>query len=482
MINLYDIAYRIALTASAPVWLARQSSRQKVLTALRQRTGRALPAIAPGARGTILIHAVSLGEMNATRALIVKLRESRPDLQFVVSATTDTGYARGQELYGPAKDVEVIRYPLDFSAAVIRVLDHVKPDVVVLMELEVWPNFVKRCKQRDIPVVLANARLTPTSYRNYRLAGPLLTPTFRRLTLVCAQEVAYAERFLALGVPPHRVVIMGTMKFDNASLAPPSPQAQARAESLGLHLGTDIIWVCGSTGPGEEEIILRVYRRLLARFARLRLVIVPRHPQRFGEVAGLIEASRLPCVRLSEAAQHPLGGLPPPPLPPVVLVDAMGVLRDFYGVADVVFVGRTLVDLGPRQHGSDMIEPAALGRPVLVGPFTGNFSEAMNRFRAAEAMLEIEDEADLEQAIGVLLSTPAEAAAMEKRAAAVVKQEQGATARHARVILQILSTKRGEPEEPARPPAPPQPPPGAQAPPTSKPRGRVEIFGARPIQ
>src|SRR5439155_5829463 len=211
------------------------------------------------------------------------------------------------------------------------------------MELEVWPNFVKRCRERDIPVVLANARLTPSSFRNYRLAGPLLTPTFRRLTLVCAQEVAYAERFLALGVPPHRVVITGTMKFDNASPAPPSPQAQARAESLGLHLGTDVIWVCGSTGPGEEEIILRVYRRLLARFARLRLVIVPRHPQRFDEVAGLIEASRLPCVRLTRFEEEP----PPAnsPLPPVVLVDAMGVLRDFFAIADVVFVGRSLVDL-----------------------------------------------------------------------------------------------------------------------------------------
>lgn len=453
MFNVYDIAYWIGLGASAPVWLARGASRRKVLSALRQRSGRNLPDVrAAGGgggggggadRGTIFIHAVSLGEMNATRALVARLREMRPGLQFVVSATTETGYGRGQELYGPAKDVELIRYPLDFSGAVVRVLDHVKPDVVVLMELEVWPNFVKRCREREIPVVLANARLTPSSFRNYRMAGPLLRPTFQRLTLVCAQELSYAERFLALGVPPHRCVITGTMKFDNASLAPPTPAAGRRAMELGLRVRTDPIWVCGSTGPGEEAIVLRIYRRLLARFARLRLVIVPRHPQRFDEVAALIEDFRLPVVRLSRAEQGP----PPAnsPLPPVVLVDAMGVLRDFYAVADVVFVGRSLVDLGPRQHGSDMIEPAALSKPVIVGAFTGNFSEAMNRFRAAGAMLEATDEESLEQAVVVLLSTPLEAAAMGKRAGEVVKQEQGATARHARVILQILATKRGDP-------------------------------------
>jgi 3-deoxy-D-manno-octulosonic-acid transferase len=475
--NFYDVAYALGLGAAAPVWLVKPSARRKVLTALRQRSGRELPAVHPSQTGTILIHAVSLGEMNATRALVAKLREMRPGVQFVISSTTETGFTRGTELYGPAKDVELIRYPLDFSGAVTRVLDHVKPDVVVLMELEVWPNFVKRCRQREIPVVLANARLTPSSFRNYRMAGPLLRATFDRLTLVCAQELAYAERFLKLGVPPHRVVITGTMKFDNASLAPPTPAAGKRAMSAGLRVNVDPIWVCGSTGPGEEEIVLRTYRRLLARFARLRLVIVPRHPQRFDEVAMLIDDARLPLVRMSRVETEPLPTNTP--LPPVVLVDAMGVLRDFYAVADVVFVGRSLVDLGPRQHGSDMIEPAALGKPVIVGPFTGNFSEAMNRFRAAQAMLEAGDEESLEQAVVVLLSTPVEAHAMGNRAAAVVKQEQGATARHARVIVQILATKRDEAPAATNEPATT----GAtttSTPPLPKSDGRVVIFDSNP--
>jgi len=211
---------------------------------------------------------------------------------------------------------------------------------------------------------------------------------------------------------------------------------------LGLKPGIEPIWVCGSTGPGEEAIVLRAYRRLLARFPRLRLVIVPRHPERFDEVDQLIMDSKFFSVRLSLIQTEP----PPvdPPIPPVILVDAMGVLRDFYSIADVVFVGRSLVDLGPRQHGSDMIEPAALGKPVIVGPFTGNFAEVMSAFRAGDAILEAQNEESLEQGIAVMLSTPAEAIALGKRASAIVTAEQGATLRHARLIAQIVSVKREE--------------------------------------
>lgn len=443
MWNLYDIAYAAGLAIAAPVWLLKPSARRKVKAAFAQRMGEVAPRA--GDDPAILIHAVSVGEMNATRTLIQSLRAMRPGLRFIVSVTTDTGFTRGQELYGPADDVTVIRYPLDFSSAINRVLNAIRPEVVVLMELEVWPNFIKRCTDRGIPVMVANARLTPSSYRNYRLGDLFLRPTFNRLAIICAQDMTYAERFLKLGVAPHRVVVTGTMKFDNASLAPPSALAAENARKLGLNTREEIIWVCGSTGPGEEEIILRVYRRLLARFARMRLVIVPRHPPRFDEVSQIIAANRFQCLRYNGGGREYVDFSAV--IPPVVLVDAMGVLRDFYSIAHLVFVGRTLVDLGPRQHGSDMIEPAALGRPVIVGPFTANFAEAMRKFKEADAMLEVRSEAELEQAAAVLLSTPAEAAAMGRRAAETVVRERGATARHAAIILQILAAKRGEPIE-----------------------------------
>jgi 3-deoxy-D-manno-octulosonic-acid transferase len=452
MINFYDIVWGAGVGRAAPYWYLKPAAREKVLKAFRQRMGRDI-ARREGDAPCIMIHAVSLGEMNATRALVQRLREMREGVQFVISTTTDTGYERGKELYVAAGDVELIRYPLDFSAAIDRVLDAAKPDVVVLMELEVWPNFVKRCEQRGIPVVLANARLTESSFRHYRWGGPVVRKMFRRLTLVCAQDDAYGVRFLELGVPHHHVVITGTMKFDNANISTP-PAGYTKAMRLGVRVGLEQVWVCGSTGPGEEEIVLRVYRKLLRRHSRLRLIIVPRHPQRFDEVAQIIYDHKFDCVRWSRIDQEP----PPPPdlpVPPVILIDAMGVLRDFYSVATVCFVGRSLVDLGPRQHGSDMIEPAALGKAVVVGPHTSNFADAMLKFRQSGAMYEVADEEALEQTVGVLLSTPAEVKAIGQKAMDVVRREQGATLRHARVILQILCTKRGEEmPRPAIPPAP----------------------------
>jgi 3-deoxy-D-manno-octulosonic-acid transferase len=194
--------------------------------------------------------------------------------------------------------------------------------------------------------------------------------------------------------------------------------------------------VCGSTGPGEEQIILREFRALLKDFPHLRLVIVPRKPERFDEVANLIEKSGFKLVRRSiRTAQSALRSSP------VVLGDTMGELRKFYSLADVVFVGRSLVDLGPRQHGSDMIEPAALAKPVVVGPFTGNFDQAVRALRAADAIIEVPDGASLRDRIHGLLSSPAKAREMGLRAQLVVRQQQGATARHVSVILEHLKAK-----------------------------------------
>jgi 3-deoxy-D-manno-octulosonic-acid transferase len=431
MVNAYDIAYGLGLGLAAPYWLLKGSARRKVRKALRERMGRVDPrpdTLAPA----IMIHAVSLGEMNATRAMVAKLRDARPGLQFIISTTTETGLARGRELYGDAPDCRVIAYPLDFSSAVSRVLDRLRPSLVVLMELEVWPNFLRHCFNRKIPVLLVNGRLTGSSFRNYRYAGPVTAAMFRRLKLVCAQEKLYADRFIALGAPPERVKITGTMKFDTAQVADRIDGADVLAQAVGLNPAQEKIWICGSTGPGEEQIVLDAYRALLTRHPTLRLVIVPRHPQRFGEVAKFIESTGFPLIRRS----NPQSAIRNPQS--IILGDTMGELRKFYSLADVVFVGRSLVDLGPRQHGSDMIEPAALAKPVVVGPFTGNFSEVMNAFLADRAMEQIPQPGQLANVIERLLANPAESAAMGKRAQDVVRREQGATARHVEVILAQL--------------------------------------------
>ncbi len=425
-INGYDVAYAAGIVAAAPAWAARRRSREKVLSALGQRMGHVRPR-AGGGPG-VLVHAVSLGEMNATAELVRQLRAARPDVGVVVSVTTQTGYERGRQLYPVASGVQVVRFPLDFSGAVNRLLDAARPAAVVLMEGELWPNFLLQCDRRRVPVALVNGRVTPSSYRKYLAGGRVTRAMLGRLAVACVQDEAYAGQFRRLGA--RDVVVTGTMKFDTALVADRVPGDAALRAAVGL-TGGGPVWVCGSTGPGEEAAVLDVYRALKSEHPGLRLAIVPRHPQRFDEVARLI-AARGPLVRRSGG---PVAGSDPAA---VVLGDTMGELRTFYGLADLVFVGRSLVDLGHRQRGSDMIEPAALGRPTVVGRWTQNFADAVRAFRAADAMAEVTDAAALRAVVGAWLSDPAAAADVGRRARAVVGENRGATARHVERVVRLL--------------------------------------------
>ncbi|HTW95489.1 MAG TPA: 3-deoxy-D-manno-octulosonic acid transferase [Tepidisphaeraceae bacterium] len=427
--NGFDLLYGLGVAIASPFWLIEPAARRKCLTAWSQRMGRIPPR--QGTAPAIMIHAVSLGEINAIRQLIQRLRADRPDVHTIISTTTDTGFARAQELYGRDADVTLVRYPLDFTSAIHRLLDALRPDVVVLMELEVWPNFLSICHRRKIPVLVINGRLTTHSFSRYRMVRPLVAGMFRKLSRICAQDRTYAERFIALGADPASVSVTGTMKFDTASMDETVAGVQELAAAVGLVPKEGPVWVAGSTGPGEEEIILEAYRRLREKFPTLRLVLVPRKPERFNEVADLIASCGMMALRRS---RHD-----PPAKEAVILGDTMGELKKFYALADVVFVGRTLLDLGPRQHGSDMIEPAALAKPVIVGPFTGNFAEPMACFLASKAMKVVPDGQALTQTIDQWLCDPAASAAMGLAARQVVARERGATDRHAQIILQHLS-------------------------------------------
>ncbi|MDB5326918.1 MAG: waaA [Phycisphaerales bacterium] len=454
-INFYDIAYGFGLGVSAPVWAVRSKTRRKVLDAFHQRMGNVALDVGETAKDRgpcVIVHAVSVGELNAARGLIDGLRARHPDLHVVVSTTTQTGHERAEAVYGNRSDVTLIYYPLDFSAAVARVLDTLKPLAVILMELELWPNFINACELRGIPVILANGRITAGSFNNFRIGSWLTRRMFRRLTAVCAQEKAYADRFLTLGAEPATTSVTGTMKFDTASTTIDPIAADALASEIGLR---HPLWVAGSTGPGEEELVLQSYQALLVEFPDLQLAIVPRKPERFDEVAALIERTGYPCIRRSagplvagvnppadDSAATEAGDNPhptsSPKLPPVILGDTMGELRNFFTRADVVFVGRTLVDLGEKQHGSDMIEPCALGKPTVVGPYTQNFAEPMNALRLADGIVEIKTPPELTEAIGRLLRHPGDVGV---RARQVVQRQRGATDRTMAVIEPILQAR-----------------------------------------
>ncbi len=443
VINVYDIAWRAILSVIAVASAFSQKMRVKVSRALRERNGSDAPVAPADAGPSVMIHAVSLGEMNATRALIAQLSAARPDLRFLVTVTTDTGFARGVELYGKDPRVTLCRYPLDLSAFIERLLNRQRPVIVVLMELEIWPNFVWHCRRRGIPVVLVNGRVTDGSFRTYRRGGIIVRRMFQRLADVCVQDAAYAERFRSLGARPESLQVTGTMKFDTAEIVDRVAGDAELAAAVGLRPGEEPILVAGSTGPGEEAIVLQVYRELLDAFPKLRLAIIPRHPQRFDEVAELIARHSFPLVRRSRAKDSSAipesSSIDSASAPmPVVLGDTMGELRKFYSIADVVFVGRSLVDLGHRQRGSDMIEPAALAKPVVCGPWTQNFADAVRQLKAADGMIEVRDGTELRDAIRRVLHDHSIAAAMCSRAREVVRSQQGATARHVEVILKRI--------------------------------------------
>lgn len=346
--------------------LAAYATRQRLRTGrwrddLRTRNGlvRGLTRRAPGPR--ILVHGVSVGETHALHPLVEALAASPTAPDVVVSASTATGHERARAIYAPGRDV--VRFPLDFTWMANRFLDRVRPALVVLGELELWPSFLAACARRHIPVCVVNGRLSERSFQGYRRWRALVRPMFRQLDLVVAQTETYRDRFTAMGVPAHRAVVGGSLKWDAARAEPDPALASALAAALGIDRSRPVI-VAGSTGPGEEEVLL----------AGLpdgwQLVLAPRSPDRWNEVARLVPG----MPRRSNAANAVAGKHPGPSRrdkPQVFLLDTIGELPAAYLLADAVFIGRSVT----AQGGSNPLEPAALGKPVVTGPHYTNFAD-----------------------------------------------------------------------------------------------------------
>jgi len=422
---LLDICYVLALVATSPLWLYRMVRHGRYRTDVAQRLGAA--PIRYGLQPVIWVHGVSLGEINAAKTLVAQLHSQLPDFRVVVSSTTETGMAAARRLFAP--DHLVFRFPVDFSLAVGRALDRLRPALVVLMEGEVWPNFLAGCNRRGIPAVVVNGRISPDKgYARYKLLGPLAGRLFNRLTAIGVQDEIYAERLRSLGADRAKVHVTGMMKFDTVEVAEHLGGQERLAEAVGVR-PEDRLIVAGGTGPGEEEMILAMYVRLKARHGRLRLAIVPRKPERFDEAARLVEQSSLPLIRRST---RPDGSTGPLPADAVILGDTMGELRKFYALAAAVFVGRSLVPMG----GSDMIESAALGRPTAFGPHTFNFPQADDLAR--HGCRRVADAAELERVLDEWLADPAAAVEAGKAAQAYVRSRQGATRRNLEMICRVL--------------------------------------------
>ena len=380
------------------------------------------------------LHAVSVGEVNLLAPLLKMIEQERPEWECVISTTTTTGMALAKKKY-PRQTV--FYCPLDFSWAVAAAMRRVRPDVLVLAELELWPNLIRAAKRHGAKVAVINGRLGEKSFRGYRRIRPLVARLLRQIDVIAAQDETYAERFRSLGARPETVHVTGSMKYDGAQTDRNNPATQRLAALAGFK-ENDVVLLAGSTQEPEEAMAVETFRELSRQWPRLRLVIVPRHPDRFEAVAKLLDASGLPWQRRTA----PVGGrrtasgspspLPSPRLPPS-LVDVVGELGAWWGTAHIAFVGGSMGSRG----GQNMIEPAAYGAAVSFGPNTWNFRDIVAAMLAHDAAVVVRDSQQFADFVRRCLEQPDYAAALGGRAQSFVRSQLGATSRTLRLVKRV---------------------------------------------
>jgi 3-deoxy-D-manno-octulosonic-acid transferase len=378
--------------------------------------------------GGIWLHAVSVGEVQACAALVMALHRRHPAVPLTVSTFTPTGAARARALF---EGVARVRYlPYDLPGAVRRFLARVQPRLAVIFETELWPNLYRECARRRVPLVLASARISVRSAGRYRRLGRLFSGTLARATAVAAQGEEDAERFRALGADPQGLKVAGNLKFD---LELPADIAERGAALRERYAPGRPLWVAGSThGGGEEEAVIAAHRQLLESHPDALLVIAPRHPPHFAEVAQRLSGSGLAFMRHSQEGAMAAGCQ-------VLLLDSLGELLGFYAAADVAFVGGSLVPIG----GHNLLEPAALGVPVLTGPNNSNSPDSARLLIGCGAAQVVAGADELAQRLGELLGDPAERARMGAAGRACLAANRGALAKLLLLIEPLLAATDG---------------------------------------
>ena len=405
------IALRLALRArKAPTYARR----------INERFSLGLPSMKPGG---IWVHAVSVGESIAAAPMIRALQAHYPELPITVTCMTPTGSERIQALFGASVQHCYLPYDLPWAAA--RFLNRMQPRLAVVMETELWPNHIHQCAKRGIPVALANARLSERSARGYARFGKLTAPMLAELSLIAVQTQTEAQRFLTLGARPECVEVTGSIKFDLKIDA----ELLQRAIELRRQWQAEQrpVWIAASTHSGEDEIILAAHHQLLKSRPDALLILVPRHPERFNAVHNL-------CMNQSLTTRRRSTGEAVQTSDQVLLGDTMGELLFLYALADIAFVGGSLVANG----GHNLLEPAALGKPVLSGQHLFNFLEIAAQLREAGALNEVENAGQLADKVVALLNEPSEMQRMSQAGLSVLKANQGALQRLLEGLQRLL--------------------------------------------
>jgi len=428
---LYNIVFVIFFILSSPYYFFRMWRRGNWQTGFAQRFGRYNSKFKQAItnRHILWMHAVSVGEVNVCTQLIRALEPRLPNLKIVVSTTTTTGMGELQRKL--PNHISKIYYPIDWRGCVSRALNTVRPEAIVLIEAEIWPNFLWKARQLGIPLFLVNARLSDRSYPRYLLFGFLFRKLFASFTGVGAQNEADAARLLRLGCRPEAIHIVGSLKYDAAKLEERRlVDVPEMFRKLGVPPGARVL-VGGSTHAGEELLLAQCYLRLRARFPDLFLVLVPRHFERSREVGRELESLGVRYVfrnEISLSTQHVRGTVD------CLLVNTTGELKYFYEQATVIFIGKSLLAHG----GQNPIEPGALAKPMVFGPNMQNFREIVASFLARQGAVQVQDATQLEAAIAELLADEERRRQLGQNALQVVRENLGAIDRTVEMILKHL--------------------------------------------
>jgi 3-deoxy-D-manno-octulosonic-acid transferase len=415
---LYNLLTWFLLIPYTGYWLTRALINSSYRAGLSQRFGFGYPAL----EESIWIHAVSVGEVVAAAPLVRALLREYPEHRVVMTTVTPTGAARVRSLFGDRVDHAYIPFETPFS--VNRFFAALQPVIALVMETEIWPNLYHGCGSRGIPLVLVSARISPKSVDSYRKLLPLFRETLSHGIVIAAQSRADADRFLSLGAAPERTRVTGNIKFDIE--LPGGLHEEGAALHAGL-FGKRRAWIAASTHEGEEEQVLEAHERLLETFPGLLLLLVPRHPDRFDTVRELARRRGHRVVSRTDA--HPVDDDTS-----VFLGDTMGEMMLFYAASDIAFVGGSLVPIG----GHNLLEPAAVGVPVITGPHGFNAQEIAERFVAEKACRLVNGPQDLAETVAELLGDAAAAAELVGNASRILEKNRGALARLLELVRPLV--------------------------------------------
>lgn len=426
---ILNLAYILLIFLCSPFLIYKMVTQGKYRTGWKEKFLGLLP-VRNSIRPCLWLHAVSVGEVLQLEKVIQELRKERPQTEFLITTTTVTGYDVALKKY---PDDQVCYFPLDFSWAVTRAMKRVHPSAIVLVELELWPNFILSAQKLGIPVALINGRMSDKSFHGYMKIRPLIKHLFTRIKQISVQTEDYAQKLVRLGVEQEKIQVTGSIKFDHVQTSRDNPKTQDLRSLFNLR-DEETVFIAGSTQEPEEVYILNTYQELKPEFPDLRLIIVPRHKERFDQVAETIRKTKLPLVRKSELAE---GNRIPDELSltsPVILLDTLGELSACWGLADIAFVGGSLGSRG----GQNMIEPSGYGAAVLFGPNTRNFKDVVELLLKSDASMVVQDQNHLTATVRELLTDPEKAKQLGQRARDAVLTQKGATEKTVASLLKLL--------------------------------------------